>query len=440
MLINLWMSYLEILIIIFAFLFLIYKKNNWKLNLANVSILLALFIFIYRAGIHPSVATFLVVLFLFFISIYERIPQIFFTISIPIVTSQAIINFTPKLDFWIFDDSMQENIRILLIISGIFVIIFLISFFARKLIDKYPNSRVLASIGCIGFLIGACIYVRDLIEYFHLYAKFFNTQGTFFVEILFTIILSLALVLVIAFYAYKRNQELLSENKRKDIENEISTIYVEQIQRQYQDVRNFKHDYLNILLSMELYMDEGNMDNLKEYFYKEIAPTKKIADINRIGFQNLNNIQSMEIRAIFINKLRNANDKIKIHIDIPENIIPQNINNSVNLVRIIGIILDNALEELCSLAEKDKPGQLNIAIFPLEKRAVIVIENSMTEERKDILHINEKGISSKGENRGLGLYNIQGIVKSSSHIDLTTSSENYKFRQKLSVKGGTING
>ena len=46
----------------------------------------------------------------------------------------------------------------------------------------------------------------------------------------------------------------------------------------------------------------------------------------------------------------------------------------------------------------------------------------------------KKGFSTKGENRGLGLSNVQNIISHYPNVSLRTISHDHSFRQELEIK------
>ena len=102
---------------------------------------------------------------------------------------------------------------------------------------------------------------------------------------------------------------------------------------------------------------------------------------------------------------------------------------SLALVRGLGIILDNALEELETL----NGGKLNILFTKEEEEVVIIISNSCSGTVENIRTLKTKGFSSKGMNRGLGLSNLQEIINENDFV-LDTSVKNNLFTQIIRIQ------
>ena len=62
--------------------------------------------------------------------------------------------------------------------------------------------------------------------------------------------------------------------------------YTHEIEQLYQNMRSFKHDYIDMISSMKFYIDEKNTEQLSQYFYTNILPMGK--EIRTIPLQKEN--------------------------------------------------------------------------------------------------------------------------------------------------------
>lgn len=79
-----------------------------------------------------------------------------------------------------------------------------------------------------------------------------------------------------------------------------------------------------------------------------------------------------------------------------------------DLVRVLGILLDNAYEE-AGLTDRKK---ISVGIIENNEKVIIFIENSCRESIPDTEMMTEYGFSSKGDGRGIGLANFKEILRS----------------------------
>ena len=101
----------------------------------------------------------------------------------------------------------------------------------------------------------------------------------------------------------------------------------------------------------------------------------------------------------------------------------------LDLITIISILCDNAIEATV-LADEPK---LSIAIFKMENQSVIVVENSTKEASIDVAPLKQRGFSTIGTGRGLGLANIEEILFRYDNVTLETESAQHRFVQLLSI-------
>lgn len=130
----------------------------------------------------------------------------------------------------------------------------------------------------------------------------------------------LSLTLFVNYTAMKKSEKIiLSQEQLKQFENLKE--YTENLEELYNNIRSFKHDYINILTSISTYLDEKRYDDLKNYFETEILATKKILNHNADTLNRLMHIKQLEIKSLLSYKMLFAIEKgIQIHIDIPNDI------------------------------------------------------------------------------------------------------------------------
>ena len=204
--------------------------------------------------------------------------------------------------------------------------------------------------------------------------------------------------------------------------------YTSNIENLYDNLRTFKHDYKNILLTLNYYIENKDIDSLEKYYKENILDTGLLVDTKDHKVK-LKNLKSIPIKSLVLANIAKAESKnINIDIEILEPIIHFNIKD-VDLSRLLGIYIDNAIEE-CELTEEKK---LSIAFILRGVSTVIVIQNSCR-DNIPLFKINEKGFSTKGENRGLGLYNAKKIVDKYENCLVNTNIENNVFTLELWIR------
>ena len=99
----------------------------------------------------------------------------------------------------------------------------------------------------------------------------------------------------------------------------------------------------------------------------------------------------------------------------------------LDFITILSILCDNAIEA----SQKAKHAKLSVAFIKSEMALILVVENTTESEKVDVTHLFERGVSTKGEGRGLGLYNVQQIMDRYPKCSISTRSANYQFSQTI---------
>ena len=99
--------------------------------------------------------------------------------------------------------------------------------------------------------------------------------------------------------------------------------------------------------------------------------------------------------------------------------------------RILGILLDNAIE--ASSECKEKIINIDFRNDQKNSRQIITIENTYKDKNVDTEKIFEKGISSKEKHTGLGLWEVRNLIKKNNNINLFTSKTDKYFSQQLEI-------
>ena len=218
----------------------------------------------------------------------------------------------------------------------------------------------------------------------------------------------------------------MRKEKRKIEDLEISN---KRLQKNYDSIRSFKHDFNNIMQSIGGYIALKDMDGL-EKMYKSIV--NECQEINEIQGINENVINNPALYNLINHKYEEAiNLGIKVKVQVLINLKKLKVND-LDLCRVLGILLDNAIE--ASKDCEDKFISIKFIHDRLNNRDLIVIENSCKNCLIDINKIYEKGFSSKKErfNHGLGLWKVRQILKKNKNMQIYTARDKL-FKQQLEI-------
>ena len=205
--------------------------------------------------------------------------------------------------------------------------------------------------------------------------------------------------------------------------------YMSQIEELYQNLRVFKHDYANIMVSMAGYIEGNDMEGLKRYYDKQIFPISNQLIKANDAITILHNLDIVELKSLIFVKINHALElNIEVSLEITEEIETINMK-SVDLVRIIGILLDNAIEA-CQECEHPSIG---FSIMKMDSDVTFVLKNTYIKHDIDYSKLGSIGVSSKGKRRGAGLYNIKTITNDYDNVIMDTEYEAGYFTQVLEI-------
>ncbi|MBO1307202.1 GHKL domain-containing protein [Enterococcus sp. 669A] len=234
-----------------------------------------------------------------------------------------------------------------------------------------------------------------------------------------------SLLLLNTYYQRQRRQEIQA---LKDVQLAQLQEYTNHVEALYEEVNHFKHDYINILISLDEAIKEENIGKIQQIYHSVIQPTQQTFQTNQFMIARLSNILVPEIKSLLAAKLLIAKQKkIDLQVEVVAPITQFN-TDLLLLVRVLSILLDNGIEA----AELTEDPWLQLAIFQEKDTQIIMIENSTT-GLVNIKGLAEKGYSSKGTGRGIGLYNVQQLLENTPNVWLETSSEAGKFSQVLKI-------
>ena len=222
-------------------------------------------------------------------------------------------------------------------------------------------------------------------------------------------------------------EQIQTESKQKAMQDLQD--YTRNLEAMYNSLRSFKHDYVNILLSLSGYIEDGDMDRLKDFFESKIFPTKNLITGGDYKLNQLSNIGVLEIKSLLSAKMIYAHESgIDITIDIPDK-VESFLIDTVDLARILGIFLDNAIE---ATLETEQP-QIGLNIIQNKTGVSIIISNRFLDNGVMLHKLKQKDFSTKIGHQGIGLWNAQKIISSYDNVLLETTMKCDYFTQHIEL-------
>ncbi|WP_161628743.1 sensor histidine kinase [[Clostridium] dakarense] len=354
--------------------------------------------------------------------IYKATKKISLTIIVPLSTTllSMVVNIVCyNIHFDMFNISIYKD-RNILNIGIYYIIIYLLLF----LLARYINKSVMRNIEKFNVKIQTMIILTSILVLL-IYLETMRQIKLLRIEDISQpsgrILLILYFITFIAFIL------LVSMINNENRLNEINK-YNKKLEVMTNEMKKFRHDYKNILLSMNGYMQENDMEGLKKFFNSNIEPLSENLDSYNFNITSISNIKNIELKGLILSKLIKAEDLgININITIYENI--KNINmNVVDLCRVIGIILDNCIEASLECKEPS----IDICIDTNSSCTSFLISNTYIKKIDSLAELFKGGISTKGRNRGIGLSNLNDILDKYEDICFSIKLDE-NFIQKLEI-------
>lgn len=339
-----------------------------------------------------------------------------------LIFSDYIVEFFLQTIFTSYTLSLNLRVAVVDLILGIILAILMKKFLDR--LTATASYEIFKQILCAFLLFTVGIYyVLITINRFFTQISI-DFQAHVFL-LLFYSCLSIFLC-SIAFVTMLKQMNL--KMKKREMEQIID--YTNQLEQSYMEMRKFKHDYKNILTSIEIFIAEGDMEKLADYYKTYIRPTKNAIETNFSRLSDLNQIKVSEIKSIFSSKLLRAQAMGMDTTFECQTEITKFYMDSLTLVRSLGILLDNAIEEVESNFNK---GKIEVACIQQEHSIQIIVRNSCKENMPQVYQMKAEGFSTKGENRGLGLSNLEEMLSTLKHVTLDTQCINGQFTQIIEI-------
>lgn len=339
-----------------------------------------------------------------------------------IVISEIIIS---RLFLLIFNTNYSVCANIPVFRLGINLSIYLFLFGIYKLIDHFKfNINMLDSISKRNkkILIFNTIFAIIVIFIQTYLIVFFNDILPTFV--IFINIISLFAYFFISIYSLIKTMKL--EKTTADLEEE--KLYNKTLQILHDNVRAFKHDFSNIIAGIGGYIATKDMDGLEKYYKQLLQDCNQVNNLSSLSPDSINN---PAIYTVLANKYYKA-DSLGIKINLETFIDFNNLHMGIyEFTRILGILMDNAIE---AASECDKK-VINVTIRNdlRQNRQLLVIENTYNNKDVDLDRLSEKGYSTKPKNTGLGLWEVNKIIKRHKNLACFTTKNSEYFKQQIEI-------
>ncbi|MCD3441540.1 sensor histidine kinase [Streptococcus equi] len=223
-------------------------------------------------------------------------------------------------------------------------------------------------------------------------------------------------------------QERLTFQRELQLANIES--YSRQIEELYREVRGFRHDYSNLIATLKFGIDNDNMSIIRSVYQSVFKDSNKRFRKQKYDVGRLIHVTDTALKSLLAAKFSQALESgISVSLEVPEDISPQGME-LIDFLTIVSILCDNAIEA----AVEASSSKITISYFTLDNKQLFMIENTTKEEKIDLSFLYDFGVSTKGDNRGVGLYNAMEIINRYPNVMIKTISQNHVFGQTLELR------
>lgn len=219
------------------------------------------------------------------------------------------------------------------------------------------------------------------------------------------------------------------ELTKRDLESANLTIHSLTIL--HDTVRSFKHDFDNIVNGIGGYIVTDDMEGLKKYYNQLLEDCQKTNNLYALSPNVINQpaIYHMLATKYYDADQKNVNIDLNVFLDL--NKIEKRMK-IYDFTRILGILLDNAID---AATECDKK-QISVTFrkeINKNDLILVIIKNTYKNKDVDTEEIYQKGITSKENHSGLGLWKIRQILMRNNNLNLFTTKNDKFFIQQFEI-------
>jgi hypothetical protein len=217
----------------------------------------------------------------------------------------------------------------------------------------------------------------------------------------------------------------------KELENMSLLLYSSDLEKNFSEIKNIKHDIKNLFFTMGQYVERSGDSEFQDFYRNEIFPFAEDEILKNDLYARLMHIENEQLRAFLYYKLTQAL-KFNLSVSVEVRDVPLALTCSMSfsdIVRILGILIDNAIEESLLLGREE--GGLAIVIASNAEAYSIKIQNKV---RPETLRDGVKqGVSRKEGDRGRGLKIANEIIRKYDFAALNSYFQNGQYVQNLII-------
>lgn len=212
-------------------------------------------------------------------------------------------------------------------------------------------------------------------------------------------------------------------------EQEGAASYYRELAASVSAMQGIRHDIKNIYFTMGNFVDRSGDDEMKRFFWEKIYPYSEKAILQSELLSKIHQLPTEALRAFFYLKISQAMQQgVSVRLEV--SVLPEQFQTGmdvIDLTRILGILLDNSMEEARLIPDTG----LEIRVTGNENGCSYIIKNPVTQQtRQSGVHI---GKSSKGSDRGNGLRIAKELLEQYPNAALNSILQDGIYIQSLNL-------
>ena len=305
--------------------------------------------------------------------------------------------------------------------------IYLIIFLLNKSVKYLKlNIKVIDNLNIktkVLLLINGCLIIFVMAMQFYL-VRFYSSSMPFLIT--FAGILGLVAYSIISIY----NLINISNLAITKTDLESANLTINSLKILHDQVRSFKHDFDNIVNSIGGYVVNEDIAGLKKYYNQLLEECQKTNNLYALSPEVINQPAIYHMLATKYYEADQLDIQINLNVFLDLNEIEQRMK-IYDFTRILGILLDNAID-----AAKECDKKILNVTFRKEisnNMIVVIIQNTYNNKDVNTEDIFQKGISSKENHSGLGLWKVRQILMRNNNLNLFTTKNDEFFTQQFEI-------
>lgn len=372
-------------------------------------------------------------------------PQYIFYSFFPFVIFEIFSNFANLYDRFLFRLSANQwyNFFWSSWIDYCFGFLFCFGFFKLLLIDfkgiseelnRQLNFKKHISLFCYSLIFYVIsVYLLDNLIHLSEYGYIVSSIDFVYLRrniLIIYLIFTIGIIFKMNDQAKKNKEKELQESKDNQLKN--LTSYSHHVESLYKEIRSFRHDYTNILVSLNESIKKRDMDGVERIYNAVLKESDKSFYNSQYDIAKLVHLKNLAMKSVVSAKLIEAQNRgIDVSVEIAEPIGTPQID-LVDFITILSVFLDNAIE---AAVNAESP-RISFTYFQENENKILVIYNTTADYKIPTKNIFQYGVSTKGEGRGIGLSNVKQILSKYPKVTLETKSIDHEFTHELKMHEG----